>query len=131
MRLVCVVVTFLTVAAPTALGAAIGPLGGDFGHEHVCKCGMAPGKCGCPECARAEQDRLRDRAQSRLPVLKTQCDQDGSTIPFTALPQSPLPPTTSMPPIAGRERAILTAAVANLDSRSPEPPTPPPRLALA
>jgi hypothetical protein len=70
--------TLLAVCAPMWLGPGFGALLQTLGAHasHTCACGMAPGKCGCPECARLEETRKRESAPRPYPVLKSTCDDD-------------------------------------------------------
>lgn len=125
------VATLVALAAPAALGpalhAVLDPLGAS--HEHGCKCGMTPGQCGCPECARAEQERLRDRAPSAVLALKGGCDDGAPALPMAALPSGTLPaPCLFLPAPRGERLSRVHAPGAPLD-RAADPPTPPPRLA--
>src|SRR5271170_4470295 len=78
----------LAVLAPMMLGPALSPLAQALGAvaEHRCACGMAPGTCGCPECARIEHQRLRERAPAPYAVLRSQCERNEVAPGFTALP---------------------------------------------
>jgi hypothetical protein len=129
--LACALATLLSIAAPAALGPALGPLLREVGsqQEHVCKCGMAPGKCGCPECAQAERERLSERMPDAVPVLKDDCDKDAPAIAVAALPTGPLPPARAVLPVPAGERVSMSAASTVPFDRTLEPPTPPPRLA--
>ncbi len=130
LRLALAIGTLVTIAAPCALGAAMGPLLDELGsaHEHVCKCGMAPGKCGCPECDRAEQERLHDRGQV-APLLKSGCDQDAPALQFAALPPAFLSAPGPLLPAPRGERIARDLAPCLVPDRALDPPTPPPRLA--
>jgi hypothetical protein len=127
----CAFATLFAVAAPAALGPALGPLLQELGaqQEHMCKCGMAPGKCGCPECARAEHERLRERLPDAVPVVKGDCEKDAPAMAFAALPAGPLPPAWSVLPVPSGERIPMSATSTVPFDTTPEPPTPPPRLA--
>jgi hypothetical protein len=131
LRLVCAIATLLTIATPAALGAAMGPILDELGtaHEHVCKCGMEPGKCGCPECARAEQERLHDRGHQVAPILKSGCNQDAPAIQFAALPPMALAPAGIVLPAPRGERLARERAHDLALDHDLDPPTPPPRLA--
>jgi hypothetical protein len=130
VRLALAVATLVTIAAPAALGAAMGPILDQLGsaHEHVCKCGMAPGKCGCPDCDRAEQDRLSEHRQVS-PVLKGGCDQGAPAIQFAALPPAFLPAAGTLLPAPRGERLARDRASSPIPDHDLDPPTPPPRLA--
>ena len=131
VRLALAVATLVTIAAPAALGAAMGPILDQLGsaHEHVCKCGMAPGKCGCPECEKAEQERLHDRGHQVAPVLKSGCDQDAPAIQLAALPPMAMPPASALLPAPRGERIAHDPASFSVLDHDLDPPTPPPRLA--
>lgn len=131
LRLALAVATLVTIAAPSALGAAIGPILDQLGsaHEHVCKCGMAPGKCGCPDCDKAEQERLHDRGHQVTPVLKSGCDQDAPSIQFAAMPAAFLSAPGTLLPAPRGERLARDPALSPFLQHDLDPPTPPPRLA--
>ena len=128
-RLACVGVTLLAIMAPAALGPALRPLLDELGESgHVCKCGMKPGTCGCPECERAEHERLSDR-RSAAPLLRGHCDQDARMTASTATPLGPLPQARTLLPVPLGERTPPLAVSTPVSDRDLEPPTPPPRLA--
>jgi hypothetical protein len=131
LRLAFAVATLVTIAAPAALGAAMGPILDQLGssHEHVCKCGMTPGKCGCRECEQAEQERLHDRGHQVTPVLKSGCDQDAPAIQFASLLPASLPAAGLLLPAPRGERLARDPAPFPRLDRDVDPPTPPPRLA--
>ena len=131
LRLACTVVTLLVLAAPAALGAAMGPVLEQLGdaHAHVCKCGMPVGKCGCPECERAEQERLSEHRTDAVPTLKRHCDDELPAMPLgAALPTGVLAaaPATMLPAPRG-ERIPIVASTPSPSPTNVEPPTPPPR----
>lgn len=123
-------VTLLVVAAPAAFGPALDPvlrLLGQVGH--ACQCGMEPGTCGCPECARLERQRLAERPRGGdKPTFEKACAQNPA-IRTAALPTS----VTAAGPaalVAPRgERVALNRAPALRAGTDAEPPTPPPRIA--
>jgi hypothetical protein len=131
VRLACAVATLVTIAAPAALGPAMATVLDQLGsmHEHVCKCGMAPGRCGCPECAQDEQQRLHARAHQVAPVLKSGCDQDAPTIQFATLLPASVPAASVVMPIPRSERLTLAPVSTLALDCDLDPPTPPPRLA--
>jgi len=118
-------------AVPAALGAATGPLLGELGAamtEHVCKCGMPAGKCGCPECERLAQELSRERLASPVPSLERHCADGAPGLPFGALPSAVLDATsTSLVPIPHSERLAIASCSVPLPRSADEPPTPPPR----
>jgi hypothetical protein len=131
VRLALAVATLLTIAAPAALGPAMGTLLDELGsaHEHVCKCGMAPGKCGCAACDQAEQERLHARGHQVAPVLKGGCNDDAPAVQFAALPPAFLPAAGTLLPAPRSERLVHDRASDPVPDRALAPPTPPPRLA--
>lgn len=131
LRVVCAVATLLTIAAPAAFGPAVGPVIDRLGslHEHVCKCGMAPGKCGCPECERAEQQRLQGRGRHVAPALEDGCDHGNAAVQLSALPPVSLPAGRTLLPIPRGERLLRGPAGHPALESDVDPPTPPPRLA--
>ncbi len=133
LRLVCAVLTLVAIAAPAALGSAADPvlrLLGDS-HEHVCKCGMPTGKCGCPECDRAEQERLRERQVDPVATLKRHCDDETPAMPLgAALPAGVLGAASAAGlPVPRGDRMPVAASTTYPTSTNIEPPTPPPRSA--
>jgi hypothetical protein len=132
MRFVCAV-TLVVLAAPAALGAALSPVLRqlDGATEHVCKCGMPVGKCGCPSCERLEQERLSEHRTEAAPTLKSRCDDDAPAMPLgAALPSGVLAAandgTLTIP--RGDRVPVATASTFGFFTDHP-PPTPPPRLA--
>src|SRR5580692_5801535 len=84
-----VLVAMLAILAPIGLGPATGAIARALGAlDHACACGMAPGKCGCPACARLERERHR---QAPEPVLKSNCEREGAVVPTAPLPLCVLP----------------------------------------
>jgi hypothetical protein len=133
VRLVIAVLTLTVIAAPAAFGPAIGVMMRELGAataEHVCKCGMPVGKCGCPECDRLEQERLREHVPEHLATLKRHCDDDAPAIPFGVLGAAVLAASSSATlPVPRGERVAVTVASFHLSSPDDQPPTPPPRSA--
>jgi hypothetical protein len=126
-----VYVTLAVIAAPSALGAAMGPVLSELGaaQEHVCKCGMPQGKCGCPECEWLELERSAGHAPDAIPTLKGHCDDDASPVPFTATAVALVPLQLDIlraTPIDPGQRFLPCIAPASLDL---ERSTPPPRYA--
>jgi hypothetical protein len=131
VRLACVYVTLAVVAAPSALGAAMGPVLRELGaaQEHVCKCGMPQGRCGCPACALLEMERRAGHVPDAIPALKRHCDDDASLVPFTSTAVALVPPQLHILPAtpidSGQRLHPCTAPAAPDLERS----TPPPRYA--
>lgn len=116
----------LMVLVPIGLGPALMPVLRVF-HEmgHTCACGMAPGKCGCPACARLENERRH--GPGAIPVLKATCDDDGTTLPSAPLPPCALQ-SDAVAPFTLDESMIAIRAVGPPKVRGADgPPTPPPR----
>ena len=132
-RVACAVVTLLVVAVPAAFGATLGPVLRELGGsaEHVCKCGMPVGRCGCPACERLERERLQERRSDPLPTLKRACDDDAPTMPLgAALPAGVLAASSSaLLPVPRGDRIPVGAVLPLATSTKDQPPTPPPRLA--
>lgn len=120
----------LALLAPMMLGPSFGTfvraLGGEA--DHKCACGMPEGTCGCPECARIEHQRLRERAPARYPVLRSQCDGNAVTAGMGAVPLAIEAPGAFVVAQALEFRVTLArpTEVRSLDLA--EPSTPPPRL---
>jgi hypothetical protein len=116
----------LIVLVPIGLGPSLVPVLRAV-HEmgHTCACGMTPGKCGCPACARLEQQR-HDGPRA-IPILKATCDDDGTTLPAAPLPlcalQSDVVRPLSLDPTLLSVRPVGSPNVRGADG----PPTPPPR----
>jgi hypothetical protein len=123
------------LAAPAAFGSATGAVMHALGAataEHVCKCGMPAGKCGCPECERLEQERRHEHQSLAIPALKSHCDDDAPPIQLGALPAA-VPgagATAVLPPERG-ERVSVRATLDHPHDLRLRPPTPPPRSAAA
>jgi len=132
-RIACAVVTLLVVAMPAAFGATLGPVLRELGGstEHVCKCGMPVGRCGCPACERLERERLQDHRPDPLPTLKRACDDDAPSMPLgAALPAGVLAASSSACLPVPRGYRLPVGAVTPLEtSTKDQPPTPPPRFA--
>lgn len=131
LRLACVYVTLAVIAAPSALGAAMGPVLHELGatQEHVCKCGMPQGKCGCPTCALLELERRAGQVPDAVSTLKRQCDDGTSPVPFTAATPAVIPPPVlvlAATPLNPGPQLRPLAAPASPDL---ERSTPPPRSA--
>lgn len=131
IRLACVYLTLAVIAAPSALGAAMGPVLRELGatQEHVCKCGMPQGKCGCPECALLDLEREAGQVPDAVSTLKRQCDDDVSPLPFTATAAAVIPPQLQIlpaTPLHSGERFLPCTGPASPDL---ERSTPPPRSA--
>jgi hypothetical protein len=133
LRLLAAVLTLVALAAPAALGSAMDPVLRMLGdaHGHVCKCGMAPGKCGCPECDRAEQERLSEHRTEAAPTLKRHCDDEAPAMPLGgALPSGVLAASSAAAlPVPRGDRVPVAASATLVPSPETEPPTPPPRIA--
>jgi hypothetical protein len=133
VRLAIAALTLAVIAAPAAFGPSVGVMMRALGAataEHVCKCGMPAGKCGCPECDRLEQERRREHLPERLATLKRHCDDDAPAIPFGVLPAGVVAAGSSATlPIPRGERIAIVATPLALASPDDEPPTPPPRSA--
>jgi hypothetical protein len=131
-RLVCTV-TLVVLAAPAALGASLGPILNELGDStgHVCKCGMPVGKCGCPACDRAEQERLGEHRTEAAPILKRHCDDDAPAMPLgAALPTGVLAASSDvMLSVPRGDRIPIAATTTSGYATDAQPPTPPPRLA--
>jgi hypothetical protein len=132
VRLACVYVTLAVIAAPSALGAAMGPVLRELGatQEHVCKCGMPQGKCGCPACALLELERRAGHMPDAVSTLKRHCDDDVSPVPLTTTAPAVIPPElhvfAATPLDTGRRLPPCTAPA----SPDLEPSSPPPRSSV-
>jgi hypothetical protein len=117
------------LAAPAALGSAMGPVLRELGAQqvHMCKCGMPVGRCGCPECERLEEQRQRDRAPDVVPALKSHCDDDAPALVLGALAATGLPAWAGVHPVPRGDRISRPKAARPPRIPSLDPPTPPPR----
>jgi hypothetical protein len=133
LRALSAYAVLLTLAAPAALGPATGPLLRELAEQqaHLCKCGMTPGKCGCPECERLERARQQAHAPEAVPTFRRDCDDDAPSILLSALPVTALAAKLETLPVPRGERVRLPAADAPPLCPNLAPPTPPPRLATA
>jgi hypothetical protein len=131
LRLVGCYAVLAALAAPAALGPAMGPVLRELGAQqvHLCKCGMPEGKCGCPACDRLAQERQHEHAPGTIPAFKNHCDEDAPATPFAALPTGVLAPAVAVLPVPMGDRVGRVAFRLRPTLRDPEPPTPPPRIA--
>jgi len=121
------------IVAPMTLGPAMGPLtaalGGAF--EHRCACGMVPGTCGCPECARVEHQRLRDHAPVPYSIVRSQCEDDEVAPGFVGLPLALAAPPGFIIMEPAESTLVLPRPPEALSREETEPSTPPPRRVAA
>lgn len=137
VRLACTVATLAVVVAPVALGAAVGPLMRELGADvsaHRCKCQMAPGKCGCPECVHLEKERASEQAHAHERhdperVLRGQCEKDGPAFPFAGPPAAVLASVAAALPVPVSDRLAVGMPAESPVSSTDEPAVPPPRIA--
>jgi hypothetical protein len=111
----------------------MGPVLREIGEQqaHLCKCGMVPGKCGCPECERLERARQQAHAPDAVPTFRRDCDDDAPSVLFNALPAAALASRSETLPAPRGERVRPLNADGPPLSLYLDPPTPPPRLASA
>ncbi|MGO9834387.1 MAG: hypothetical protein ACLP1X_09245 [Polyangiaceae bacterium] len=121
-----VLLAVLAVLAPIGLGPATGAIAHALGAlDHACACGMAPGKCGCPACARLERERSR---RGTSPVLESNCERDGAAVPVAPLPPCVLPSELALD-VSGLEESLASPPLTPLHLADRDgPPTPPPRV---
>ncbi len=131
VRLACVYVTLAVIAAPSALGAAMGPVLRELGasQEHVCKCGMPQGKCGCPECALLDMERPAGQAADAASTVKRRCDGDASPVPLTATAAAIIPPRLHVLPASPVDPGLRFLPCTGPASPDVQRSTPPPRRA--
>ena len=123
------IAVLLVVAAPCALGPAVDPVLRLLGQTaHACACGMEPGTCGCPECARLAHLRLAERPRDAAPAMTKACAQNPA-IRMAALPAGVAAAGNVALVPAGRERARVPLPSPLRAGKTLEPPTPPPRRA--
>jgi len=119
-------VAILVVLAPIGLGPATGAIARALGAlDHACACGMAPGKCGCPACARLERERTGRHAA--LPVFKSSCEREGVAVPTAPLPPCVLPGELAVAAPALEETMASPSLARPHPADRDGPPTPPPR----
>lgn len=130
----------LVVLMGLVLPMALGPAGTHWVVQwmggvatHHCACGMKPGTCGCPECARLEAEKLSEAhsaSQDPPPALTSDCSHEPPSVGGQTF--------WSLPPITGFEgipavdpsAILLTLEPRSLTPRSaPQPDKPPPRQA--
>jgi hypothetical protein len=133
LRLACACAVLATLAAPAALGPAMGPvlraLGG--AQTHLCKCGMRPGTCGCRECSLLEHERQVAHEHESVPACRSHCDDDAPAVLSSALPVSLLASAVETLRVPRAERVVPLRTELRPPSTSHAPPTPPPRRATA
>jgi len=117
----------LVVLAPIGLGPATGAIARALGAlDHACACGMAPGKCGCPACARLERER--NAPPGPTPALKSNCERDGVVVPIGSLPPCLLPGALALDaPLLEESLGLPSFPRVHIADRD-GPPTPPPRV---
>ncbi|HZU85640.1 MAG TPA: hypothetical protein VE987_22090 [Polyangiaceae bacterium] len=130
LRIAVAFAALVVLAAPAVFGPALTPIARAIAAEiHVCQCGMRPGRCGCPECARLERERLRDARPDPVPTLKGQCDEQAPALGSAELPVTSPPAVREGLP-AARSELLAVARAGIPPGRGLEaPPTPPPRAA--
>lgn len=135
LRVAVACAVLAVLAAPAVFGAATGIVMRGLGAataEHVCKCGMPAGKCGCPECERLEQERRNEHRSLAIPALRSHCNDDAPPIQLGALPAAvPGPGAAAVLPPERGERVSVRTAPQHPDDLRLRPPTPPPRSAAA
>lgn len=97
---------------------------------HHCACGMKPGTCGCPECARIEAAKLavkHTEVSDEGPVLTPLCERDrlAQTGDTRSFPQSPQ--LDRLVPLRPGRLLQRFEPVALCGGRASAPETPPPR----
>jgi hypothetical protein len=118
----------LALLVLVALGPALGPLARELGADdaHACACGMKPGTCGCPACARLLGQDDPGRLPERVAVLGA-CDDHGQGHLFTPLPLGLVPPGAVVA-VSPRGGVLLSLSRSTwVPSEGDAPPTPPPR----
>jgi hypothetical protein len=133
VRLVCAYAVLATLAAPAALGAAMGPVLRELGatQTHQCKCGMRPGTCGCRECSLLEHERRVAHVHDSVPACRRHCDDDAPAVLSSALPAGLLAAAAETLFVPRGERMTHLKTDLPPPPRSFAPPTPPPRRATA
>jgi hypothetical protein len=92
---------------------------------------MPVGKCGCPSCERAEQQRLSEHRTDAVPTFKRHCDDEAAAMPLgAALPAGVLAASSdvTMTIPRGDRIPVATTTTSGFSTDDP-PPTPPPRSA--
>jgi hypothetical protein len=123
----------LAVIAPMIFGPALAPLTRALGgiDDHVCACGMTRGTCGCPECEKLEQNRLREHAPHPYAVLRARCAGDEVAPGLAALPPSLARAEGVLAPAAPHSLAPAAWPDKVVSQALAEPVTPPPRRAAS
>jgi hypothetical protein len=116
----------IAVLAPLWLGPMLAPLAQAFVEaHHVCACGMAMGTCGCPECERIEEQRRQDEAPP-FPVVKGECDKNGTPLANAPVPPMVLPALFAMIVPSTSSVALVSPSRSPVSRAAPPPPTRPP-----
>jgi hypothetical protein len=120
-------IAMLVVLAPIGLGPATGAIARALGaFDHACACSMAPGKCGCPACARLERER--EQRHGSRPVLESNCEREGALVPTALLPPCVLPGELTVEAPVLHE-SLTSPPLTRLHPADRDgPPTPPPRV---
>jgi hypothetical protein len=125
-----VALVLLVAAAPLLLGSAFGAAVTALGAEgdHFCACGMEPGTCGCPACAKLGKLRAESRAHDRQNVVaRSSCDDSPAPPGVPSLPESLVPESLFVSAPSSSRLDPPPCPAAPLERGRARPPTPPPR----
>lgn len=120
----------VVTAAPLLLGSAFGAAVTALGAEgdHFCACGMEPGTCGCPACAKLGKLRAESRAHDLQHVVaRSSCDDSPAPPGVPSLPESVVPASTFISPASSSYLRAAPPPTPPLERGRARPPTPPPR----
>lgn len=129
----CAAVVAVVLAAPLLLGSAFGATLAQLGDhdDHFCACGMKPGTCGCPACARLGKLRAESKAHDREHVVaRSSCDDSPAPPGVPSLPEGVVPASFE---IARAPSTLHVPAAPPPDSRGrgrDRPALPPPRTVV-
>jgi hypothetical protein len=126
------VLAVIVAALPMLLGPTTGVvlmLVG-AGTVHHCACGMKPGHCGCPDCARIQRGLDASRSQLRC-VVRTACNDDAAAPVDGVVPPAISPSHVIVPRPPDASRLIRSSPGFPKSQNAPEPPTPPPKIRIA
>ncbi len=128
----CVGVVAVVLAAPLLLGSAFGAAVAGLGDhdDHFCACGMKPGTCGCPACARLGKLRQESKAHDHAHVVaRSSCDDSPAPPGVPSLPEGVLPATFEIAPAPSVSRIALPPVHDGHGRGRDRPLVPPPRAA--
>ncbi|MDP9002164.1 MAG: hypothetical protein M3O46_18890 [Myxococcota bacterium] len=121
-------VSMLVLVSPIWLGPAMSFVSREMARpQHLCACGMAMGKCGCPTCARIAQQGDRETGSKRCPAVKMTCDDENASLSSSSPLMCDLPREIGIVASVTNELMSPPMLAHRLSLDAERPPIPPPR----